>query len=293
MGSQEVEIPLLFELFDELLERQRRAGFEPGTKQVDLVAVLIEEIVNDTWRCAVVVDRPEAVFEDHDRPIGAENSSRTTKDSEFCTLDVELDEHRMLVGLDKIVESSRFDIDEFDLFIWSIERTLPDAAVSGVGLDMMELERSGGSFHEGHLANLHRRKVDAEISGQVGERFDSEMADGRSSGHDVLEDVSGVGSDVDGHVVGLHDPPNGSDGQDVVVPVRARLVPEVDQEIMLIRRSAGSGRSSALSDCRTSLVDHALGGVLGRRGRANEMQRRQNAAEGVRGFGCLTHGLGG
>ncbi len=80
----------------------------------------------------------------------------------------------------------------------------------------------------------------------MGERFDSEMADGRSGGHDVLEDVAGVGTDVDRHVARLHDPSNSRNREDVVVPVRTRLIPEVDEDVILADGRGRIGSSAAV-----------------------------------------------
>ncbi len=165
MGSQEVVVPLLLELFDELLTGQRRAGFEPRAEEEELIAVCHEQIVDDAGCGVVVVGRPESVFEDHDRSIVAEDSGGTTEDTEFRSLDIELDENRMLIDVDDVVETSSIDVDQFHFFVGPIERPLPDTAVSGVRLDVMELERSGRSLDERCLSYLHGGEVDSQIGG--------------------------------------------------------------------------------------------------------------------------------
>ena len=118
---------------------------------------------------------------------------------------------------------------------------------------------------------------------EVGERLDREMFDRGSHPDDVLQDVAEMGPDVDGHVVWSEDTTNDRHGQDVVVPVGARLVPEVDQHVVRVQgRLGGGGGSDRLSPS----LDQPFGMLFGGGRRLHQVERSEGPAE-------KTHGQGG
>lgn len=289
---EEVVVPLLLELIDELLCAQARARLQPRAEKEQLVAVTGEEVMDCPWRRVVVIGSSEAVFENDDGLVGRENAGRSTEHSELGAFDVEFDQPRRLGRSDEIIEPGGLDVDQFDFFVRAVERTLSDSAVTGIGGDMVELQRPGRLLDERDLAHVDRREVRAEIGGQVGEWLDGEVADRGGGGHHVLQHLAHVSADVDRHVVRPEDALDRSHREHVVVPVGARVVPEVDEQLVLVFFGGVRCRfTSALCGDGPAVLDHSLGRVFGRFGRLEQVQSNQELAK--RTSGARTHELGG